>query len=32
VFFFHEKKASNLKTHNYGGGTKAKMNNKKKHS
>ena len=29
---FHEKKASNLKAHNYGAGTKAKMTNKKKHS
>jgi ATP-dependent RNA helicase RhlE len=29
---FHEKKASNLKTHNYSAGLKAKMNNKKKHS
>jgi superfamily II DNA/RNA helicase len=28
---FHEKKASNLKTHNYSAGLKAKMNNKKKH-
>jgi superfamily II DNA/RNA helicase len=28
---FHEKKASNLKTYNYGAGTKAKMTNKKKH-
>ena len=29
---FHEKKASNSKTYNYGSGVKAKMNNKKKHS
>ncbi|MDB5008212.1 MAG: helicase [Mucilaginibacter sp.] len=29
---FHEKKASNSKTFNYGSGVKAKMNNKKKHS
>jgi ATP-dependent RNA helicase RhlE len=29
---FHEKKASNSKTYNYGGGQKAKMNNKRKHS
>jgi superfamily II DNA/RNA helicase len=29
---FHEKKVSNSKTHNYGMGVKAKMNNKKKHS
>jgi superfamily II DNA/RNA helicase len=29
---FHEKKAANSKTHNYGAGVKAKMNNKKKHS
>lgn len=28
---FHQKKASNLKTYNYGAGTKAKMTNKKKH-
>jgi len=28
---FHQKKASNLKTHNYGAGLKAKMTNKKKH-
>jgi len=28
---FHEKKASNAKTYNYGGGVKAKMNNKKNH-
>ena len=28
---FHQKKASNLKTHNYSAGLKAKMNNKKKH-
>lgn len=28
---FHEKKASNSKTYNYGGGAKAKMNNKKNH-
>jgi ATP-dependent RNA helicase RhlE len=28
---FHQKKASNLKTHNYGAGVKAKMTNKKKH-
>jgi superfamily II DNA/RNA helicase len=28
---FHEKKASNSKTYNYSSGTKAKMNNKKKH-
>lgn len=28
---FHEKKAENSKTHNYGMGVKAKMNNKKKH-
>ncbi|PTQ94161.1 ATP-dependent RNA helicase RhlE [Mucilaginibacter yixingensis] len=28
---FHEKKASNSKTYNYGGGVKAKMNNKKNH-
>jgi len=29
---FHEKKASNSKTYNYGAGKKAKMTNKKKHS
>ena len=29
---FHEKKAGNSKTYNYGSGVKAKMNNKKKHS
>ena len=29
---FHEKKASNSKTYNYSSGTKAKMNNKRKHS
>lgn len=29
---FHEKKESNVKTHNYGIGQKAKMNMKKKHS
>ena len=28
---FHEKKASNKKDYNYSAGTKAKMNNKKKH-
>ncbi len=28
---FHEKKASNSKTYNYGAGKKAKMTNKKKH-
>jgi len=28
---FHQKKTSNLKTHNYGAGLKAKMTNKKKH-
>ncbi len=28
---FHHKKASNLKTHNFSAGLKAKMNNKKKH-
>ncbi|MBK0379401.1 DEAD/DEAH box helicase [Mucilaginibacter sp. SD-g] len=28
---FHEKKPSNAKTYNYSSGTKAKMNNKKKH-
>lgn len=28
---FHEKKASNSKTYNYGSGTKAKMNKKKKY-
>ncbi len=28
---FHEKKASNRKDYNYSAGTKAKMNNKKKH-
>jgi len=28
---FHQKKAANLKTHNYGAGLKAKMTNKKKH-
>lgn len=29
---FHEKKAANSKTYNYSSGTKAKMNNKRKHS
>jgi len=29
---FHEKKAANAKTYNYSSGTKAKMNNKRKHS
>ncbi|MGZ3757215.1 MAG: DEAD/DEAH box helicase [Mucilaginibacter sp.] len=29
---FHQKKAANSKTYNYGSGQKAKMNNKKKHS
>jgi superfamily II DNA/RNA helicase len=29
---FHQKKASNAKTYNYGAGKKAKMTNKKKHS
>ncbi|SDT39941.1 ATP-dependent RNA helicase RhlE [Mucilaginibacter mallensis] len=28
---FHEKKAANSKTYNYSSGTKAKMNNKRKH-
>ena len=28
---FHEKKAANAKTYNYSSGTKAKMNNKRKH-
>jgi ATP-dependent RNA helicase RhlE len=28
---FHEKKASNKKDYNFSAGTKAKMNNKKKH-
>ncbi len=28
---FHEKKPGNAKTYNYGGGQKAKMNNKRKH-
>jgi superfamily II DNA/RNA helicase len=28
---FHEKKASNAKTYNFGSGQKAKMNNKRKH-
>ncbi|MDB5111218.1 MAG: helicase [Mucilaginibacter sp.] len=28
---FHQKKAANSKTHNYGSGLKAKMNNKRKH-
>jgi superfamily II DNA/RNA helicase len=29
---FHQKKAANSKTYNFGSGQKAKMNNKKKHS
>ena len=29
---FHEKKAANAKTYNFSSGTKAKMNNKRKHS
>jgi superfamily II DNA/RNA helicase len=29
---FHEKKAANSKTYNFSSGTKAKMNNKRKHS
>ena len=29
---FHENKVANSKTYNYSSGTKAKMNNKRKHS